>query len=122
VCRGLRLVNCSADKNGNLARFLNKESWTEEEVEQQVWSDINDAFSEPVERGDDSLDYVPTQIITETFRLNGFDGITYKNSYGEDGLSVALFDIAAADLISCQLHRVKDISVKLSEQDNPHFW
>lgn len=120
VLKDLRLVDCSAKEIGNLVRFLKKD-WTPEETEKQVWSDINRAFSEPVERGDDSLDYIPTQIITETFKLNGFDGIAYKSSYGEDGFNVALFDVAAADLINCGLYRIRDVSVTFSEQDNPYF-
>jgi hypothetical protein len=120
VLKDLRLVDCSSDETGNLARFLKKD-WTPEEVEKQVWSDINRAFSEPVERGDDSLDYIPTQIITETFKVNGFDGIAYKSSYGEDGFNVALFDVGSADVINCGLYRIKDVSVTLSEQDNPYF-
>ncbi len=120
VLRDLRLVDCSAKEIGNLVFALNKE-WTPEETEKKVWSDINRAFSEPVERSDDSLDYVPTQIITETFKLNGFDGVAYKSSYGEDGFNVALFDVAAADVINCGLYRIKDVSITLSEQDSPYF-
>ena len=120
VLKDLRLVDCSAKEIGNLVRFF-KEDWTPEDTEKQVWSDINSAFSKPVERGDDSIDYIPTQIITETFKLNGFNGIAYKSSYGENGLNVALFDIGAADVINCGLYRVKDVSVTLSQQDNPYF-
>jgi len=120
VLKDLRLVDCSAEEIGNLVRFFKKD-WTPEDIAKQVWSDINSAFSEPVERGDDSIDYVPTQIITETFKLNGFNGIAYKSSYGEDGLNVALFDVGAADVINCGLYRVKDVSVILSQQDNPYF-
>jgi hypothetical protein len=119
IPRDLNIVNCSAPEIGNLA-FLNK-NLGQEGVEKVVWSAINRAFSEPVERGDDSLDYVPTQIIAETFKLNGFDGVAYKSSYGEDGFNVALFDLAAADLMNCGLYRIDDVSVKLSEQDNPYF-
>lgn len=72
-------------------------------------------FSEPFERGDDSLDYIPTQIVTETFKLNGFDGIAYESSYGEDGFNVALFDVSAANVISCNLYRINDVSVKFSD-------
>ncbi len=67
------------------------------------------------------MDYVPTQIIAETFKLNGFDGVAYKSSYGEDGFNVALFDLTVADLINCGLYRIDDVSVKISEQDNPYF-
>lgn len=120
VLEDLRLVDCSAKELGDLERFLKKD-WTPEDTEKQVWSDINGAFSEPVERGNDSLDYISTQIITETFKLNGFDGIAYRSSYGEDGFNVALFDVAAADVINYCLYRIKDVSVTLSEQENPYF-
>ena len=120
VLNDFRLVDCSAVKINNLIRLL-KEDWTPEEIEKQVWSDINIAFSKPVERGDDSIDYVSTQTIAETFKLNGFDGIAYKSSYGENGFNIALFDIGAADLINCALYRIHDISVTLSQQDAPYF-
>ena len=99
LVKDLNLIDCSAPEIGNLA-FLRKDLG-QEEIEKVVWSRINSAFSEPVERSDESLDYVPTQIIAETFKLNGFDGIAYKSSYGENGINVALFDPAAADVTDC---------------------
>jgi hypothetical protein len=68
---------------------------TIDEVEKAVWSDINDAFSKPVRRSDDSLDYIPTQILSELFKSNGLDGVAYKSSYGEAGCNMALFDLEA---------------------------
>ena len=115
ILKDLRLVDCSAKVIGNLERYLKKD-WTPEDTEKQVWSDINSAFSAPVERGDDSLDYVPTQIIAEIFKLNGFDGIAYKSSYGEDGLNIALFDLSAADVINYDLYRIEGISVRFSQR------
>jgi len=120
VLKDLRLVDCSAPEIGNLVRFLKKDC-TQEEIEKIGWSDINSAFSEPVERSDDSLDYVPTQIITETFKLDGFDGVAYKSSYGESGFNVALFDVTMADVINYGLYRIKDVSVTLSEQEETYF-
>jgi hypothetical protein len=119
IVKDLKIVNCSAREIGDLA-FLDK-NLSQDDIEKVVWSAINRACSEPVERSDESLDYVPTQIIAETFRLNGFDGIAYKSSYGEDGFNVALFDLAAADLINRCLYRIKNMSVELSEQENPYF-
>jgi hypothetical protein len=119
VMREVRLVDCSTDRMGNLL-FLQDE-WTPEEIEKSVWSDINQAFSEPVERGDSSIDYVPTQILAEAFKHHGFDGIAYKSSYGEHGFNVALFDLEAADLINCCLYRIKDMTVDMTQQDSPYF-
>lgn len=117
VLKDLRLVNCSTKEAGNL-EFLRKDL-TLEDMERIVWTDINDAYSRPSQRGDESIDYVPTQIIAETFKMNGFDGIAYKSSYGEIGFNVVLFDITAANIISRQLHDIKDVSVTMSEAGNP---
>ena len=98
--------------------FLRKDL-TLQDMERIVWTDINDAYSRPSQRGDESIDYVPTQIIAETFKINGFDGIVYKSSYGKIGFNVVLFDIKAANIISRQLHDIKDVSVTMSEAGNP---
>jgi hypothetical protein len=119
VLKDLHLVDCSAKEMGNLERFF-KADWSPEDTEKQVWTDISRAFSEPVERGDDSLDYIPTQIITETFKLAGFDGIAYKSSYGENGFNVALFDVEAADVISSSLYRIDNVFVSMKKQDGPY--
>lgn len=120
IVRDLRIVDCSEKLIGNLVRYT-KTDWNADEIEQQVWTDINDAFSEPVERSDAGLTYVPTQIIAEALRLQGYDGIAYKSGYGEDGYNIALFDVAAAELRSCGLHRVREMRVKLDMADNPYF-
>jgi hypothetical protein len=119
--RDLRIVDCSRERSIYLKRWLEPENLTPEDIEKAVWSDINRAFSEPVERGDDSIEYVPTQILTEAFKRNGYDGIAYKSSYGEDGFNVALFDIKAADLINCGLYSIKDVSIRMEQEDNPYF-
>jgi RES domain len=58
VLRDIRGADCSRDKSGDHAlEILEKvaagaagEKWTPERVEKAVWADINEAFSEPVER------------------------------------------------------------------------
>lgn len=72
-------------------------------------------------RGDDSSDYVPTQIIAELFKKEGFDGIAYKSNFGDTGYNLALFDLEAANLINCELVKVDKIDIESSQQDNPYF-
>jgi hypothetical protein len=119
IRRNLRLVNCSKREIGNLA-FIDK-NLSQQDQEKVIWSDMNEAFFAPVSRGDDALDYAPTQIIAETFKLHGFDGIAYKSSYGDDHFNVALFDLQSADLINCELYRVKNICVTMSAQGMQYF-
>jgi hypothetical protein len=69
-----------------------------EEVPQIVWRWIDLAFSEPVDRDDSTLDYVPTQIIAELFKKNGFDGIKYRSVFNS-GSNLALFDLDSAQQV-----------------------
>ncbi|HEX9652872.1 MAG TPA: RES domain-containing protein [bacterium] len=59
---------------------------------------------------DDRLaEYAPTQIITEFFKNNGFDGIEYKSSLGE-GNNIALFDLESAEVVECLLFEVNKVN------------
>lgn len=88
--------------------------------EQSVLNHIDKAFAKPVNPSDDIADYVPTQIIAELFKSEGFDGITYRSSLG-DGHNIALFDLDVAELINCFLFEVKSVKFNFDEAANPYF-
>lgn len=118
--RDVRIADCSDQLVEMFFRFK-VDDWTPEDIEKQVWTDINMAFSEPTERADGALDYVPTQIIAETLKRQGYDGIGYKSSFGEKGFNIALFDIGDAGLRRCGLRKVKDVTIQLEASDNDYF-
>ena len=91
-----------------------------DEIDGIVWEDVNLAFSHPVQPDDHTCDYVPTQVIAEFIRSLGYDGIVYRSRLG-DGLNIALFDLSAADLTSCELHRIDAVRYKHDLVDNPYF-
>jgi hypothetical protein len=108
-------------KRLKIVDFTFEDRWsvrTIDEMEKAVWSDINDGFSKPAQRSDDSLDYISTQILSELFKSNGIDGVAYKSSYGEAGYNIALFDLDAANVRDCYLCRVDDVSLKISHIDS----
>jgi hypothetical protein len=123
VLRDVQLVDCSADKFsrhgrvGDLGKPWKNKLWSPQDIEKAVWSDINRAFSKPADRGDDSLDYVPTQILAETFKREGFGGIAYKSSYGKEGVNIALFDIGGADPINYSLYSIDDVLVTKTQHE-----
>lgn len=86
--------------------------------EKLVWIDIDNAFSRPVTRSEGSVDYVPTQILTELFRSVGYDGIVYRSQFGKEGYNVALFDLTSADAINCAPYRVSAVEVTAEEIGN----
>ena len=76
-----------------------------------VWSNIDSAFSEPINSTDETCEYVPTQIIAEFFKSKGIDGIAHKSSLSK-GANVVLFDLNMADLTCCYLYEVKSVDFK----------
>ncbi len=80
-----------------------------------VWTEIDSAFSRPVTRSEDIIDYVPTQILAEAFRGHGYDGIVYSSNFGDHEYNVALFDIGAAEIINCGPYKIKSIEVTFEE-------
>jgi hypothetical protein len=119
IFRDLTVVDCSSDLASSGLRFEGAEPEPGER-ERLVWGRINRAFSEPVTRSDDVADYAPTQVLAEAFRVKGFDGIVYGSKVGV-GKTVAIFDVAAADLINCHLYEVESINFKFSMAGNPYF-
>ena len=105
--RPLRVVDCTATGQRTLL-FANGPSASQREAE--VWCDINSAFSEPVQRTDDVASYACTQILAETFRQMGYDGIVYRSNFG-GGTNVVLFDLAAADVSDLSVVKVTSIDV-----------
>lgn len=98
--KDLRLVNCAEklDARPLLGWLTGKEEPRPEERERHVWAVLNNSFSEPVSSTDTTARYAPTQILAETFRSAGFDGVMYNSSVA-GGMNVALFDLASADPI-----------------------
>ena len=86
-----------------------------------VWGDIGYGMSKPVTAEDSSLSYVPTQIIAESLRNHGLDGIAYKSLLTEDGVNIAIFNTNDADLVACGLMETRAIQFTFEQCDNPYF-
>lgn len=105
--RDLRVIDCSKLHAKGQSLYFNEPD--EDKRELEVWADIDRAFSSPVSLGDKSLDYIPTQIIAELFKNDGFDGLIYKSALSKKGYSLVLFDIDTANIINCSLCETKEI-------------
>jgi hypothetical protein len=116
ILRELRLVNCTEESE----RMLHFGDPPPERWDEEVWQDVDDAFSRPVVSTDEAPDYVPTQILAEFFKVNGFDGVAYRSSLGQ-GHNIVLFDPNNAELEACGLYHVKNLSFAFEEATNPYF-
>ncbi len=105
--------------------MLNGDQLSAEEREKAVWTEIDNAFSEPVTASDERADYAPTQILAELFRSAGYDAIGYKSHFGDQGdrkgYNIAIFDPSAVEIVSCAPYRVNSIKVEAESIGNPWF-
>ena len=103
--RPLKVVDCSRCEIDPIVRtsrdfdmLFKLKPPSPEETTEIVWRWIDLAFSEPVDRDDSVAGYVPTQIIAELFKVNGFDGIEYRSVFN-GGKNLALFDLSSAEQV-----------------------
>jgi hypothetical protein len=108
--RDLKLIDCSKDVGALHPFAYHGTNPTSGERERVVWCQINEGFSRPVERSDHVADYVPTQILAELFKDNGYDGLKYRSSISSVGTNIVLFDPKTVKVFSRRLFTVKSIN------------
>lgn len=101
VARDLDVIDCSRDHSKDKLLALLDKTRTRQDG---IWIAIDQAFATPVTKGEETRDYIPTQIIAEMFKRQGFDGIVYKSLLSDDGFNIALFNLNDAELASCALY------------------
>jgi RES domain-containing protein len=124
VTRECEVVDCSMDKKGTILAFSPMVELVEPDAakrEAGVWGDIGQAFSKPVTRDEPHCDYAPTQILAEAFRDHGYDGIVYNSLLDREGHNIALFDLASAEPINCQLHETRSVVFEFKHTGDPFF-
>ena len=109
--RDLILIDCySVDRTfGNVELIFNPPK-DQAGISQATWSLINDAFAKPVSNSETTSDYVPTQILAELFKSEGYDGICCKSSFG-DGYNYILFDLKSCGQVNTTVMEVESISM-----------
>ena len=117
--RHLRIIDFSVHHGKEPVFHFREPDATQKE--KSVWTCIDQAFSNPTTFADDTADYVPTQIISELFKSEGYDGIAYKSTFGDDGYNIALFNLSDAELIACTLHEVKSLEFSFAQIDNSYW-
>jgi RES domain len=122
VMRDVVVVDCTKDNRMFPSWLLNQDQQEipAEKREQIAWGDIAHALSRPVTPDEPVTEYVPTQVLAEAFRAQGYDGLRYKSLLGE-GLDIALFECDAAELINCGLYEINAVSFTFDQSSNPYF-
>ncbi|MDD2702843.1 MAG: RES family NAD+ phosphorylase [Candidatus Omnitrophica bacterium] len=89
-------------------------------IEKVILGLINYDFSKPVRHEDQVIDYIPTQILAEHIKRDGFKGIIYNSSLSwSNGDNVALFDDCwvEQDLTSAKLVEIEKITMEIKDYE-----
>jgi hypothetical protein len=119
VKKDLELIDLSIHADKSFVLYF--EEPTSALREDAVWNHIDQAFSKPIKKSDDTASYVSTQLIAELFKSKGMSGISYRSALIAGGINFALFDLKDADLINCTLFEVESINPVFKQTDNPYF-
>lgn len=121
IQRNLRVVDCySVQRHYSHIHCIFEPPVSQEEIGNAVWSMINEAFTKPVTNADEASDYVPTQILAEFFKSEGFDGICFRSSLGK-GFNFILFNLADAELINCTVKETRSVDYLFDECANRYY-
>ncbi len=107
----LKIVDFTGDHSLRMISYLLEDD--QNKIDNYVWSEIGESFSRPINPSDDWAGYVPTQIIAEFFKNNGFSGIAYNSAFGK-GHNILLFDVNCAKVNDCRLYEVENMSFKFN--------
>jgi len=107
IQRDVKLVVCQPGPD-NLGEVIFEEKPLPEMVDNYVWNEIGRAFAQPVRQGDRENAYLPTQVLAEAFKAEGFDGLAYQSGL-ERGRNVLLFDVSIAKLVKRYVYTLKKV-------------
>jgi hypothetical protein len=111
--RELSVIDCSTyHASDSLIDIIGDHSKSREDG---IWVAIDRAFATPVSKEDEARDYIPTQVLADLFKAEGYDGLLYKSLLSKDGFNVALFNLNDAKVESCALFKLDSIDFKFVE-------
>lgn len=76
----------------------------------KIFCDIAKEIAKPLRRNDSSLEYLPTQYITEFIKSKGYSGVEFASTMATGGNNLAVFDEALFECIA-----VHDVEIKRIE-------
>lgn len=109
--RALRLVDLSGFRD--ISPFLYDDDMLEKfAINRLVFHEMSQEIAKPIRRNDSTLEYLPTQFISEFIKNEGYDGVAYKSTIKQDGYNFALYDEKLVECIDVETVEVTDIEYK----------
>lgn len=75
----------------------------------KVFSDIAKEIAKPLRRNDSTLEYLPTQYITEFIKSKGYSGVEFSSTMSTGGINIAAFDKELFECVAVHNVEIKKI-------------
>lgn len=98
----------------NTSPFLYDGKLEQYAANRKVFQEISSELAKPLRRSDSSLEYLPTQYISEFIKNQGYDGVEYASTLNTSGSNIAIFNEALVECISTKLVEVKKVVFETS--------
>lgn len=74
-------------------------------------------IAKPLRRHDSTLDYLPTQYISDFIKSRGFAGIEYKSTMNMGGYNLAIFDETLFECTSVDVYDIRELKYEYDKLD-----
>lgn len=78
---------------------------------------ISNEIAKPLRRHDSTLDYLPTQYVSDYIKSQNFDAIEYKSTMCQDGYNLAIFDEKLFQCNKVTVYDIKSLDYKYKPVD-----
>ncbi|MBM5696234.1 RES domain-containing protein [Listeria seeligeri] len=77
---------------------------------------ISNEIAKPIRKNDSSLEYIPTQYITDFIKSQGYEGVLYKSTLDCEGINLAIFNDKNFECMDVSQYIVKKINYEFKKK------
>ena len=105
--RDINVVNLSGV--GKSSPFMYGNEFEKFAVNRRVFQEMADEIAKPLRRTDSSLEYLPTQFISEYIKSQNYDGVEFSSTLRQGGYNLAVFDESLFECVDVETVEVSEV-------------
>lgn len=109
LLRDIRVINLAGISSVSPFIYAATNDLQQYAVNQLCLTEITDDIGKPLRRNDSSLEYLPTQIISEFIKSQGYDGVEYASTMTKEGYNFAIFDDGLFECINTHVYEIAEL-------------
>jgi hypothetical protein len=115
LLRDIRIVNLAGISVVSPFIYAATNDLQQYAVNQKCLKEIAEDIGKPLRRNDSQLEYLPTQIIAEFIKSQGYDGVEYSSTMTKDGYNLAIFSECLFECTQTRVYEIAELIYKHRE-------